>query len=75
MASFKLTDGTVEAIEHEEAPLWGVQWHPEDPAADAQPLLVLLSHLRLRPDRERVETRHPFLSDAPLGDTTTKEIP
>ena len=68
-------DGTVEAIEHEEAPLWGVQWHPEDPAADAQPLLVLLSHLRPRPDRERVETRHPFLSDAPLGDTTTKEIP
>lgn len=39
-------DGTVEAVEHEDAPLWGVQWHPEDPAADAAPLLALLSHLR-----------------------------
>lgn len=23
-------DGTVEAIEHESAPVWAVQWHPED---------------------------------------------
>lgn len=39
-------DGTVEAVEHHDAPLWGVQWHPEDPAARAEPLLALLAHLR-----------------------------
>lgn len=38
-------DGTIEAIEHEDAPLHGVQWHPEDPQAEAGPLKALLAHL------------------------------
>lgn len=61
----RASDGTVEAVEHEDAPLWGVQWHPEDPAAEARPLLALLSHLRSRLDRERADAWHPIPSDAP----------
>ena len=31
-------DGTIEAIETIDAPVIGVQWHPEDPAADISQL-------------------------------------
>lgn len=35
-------DGTVEAIEHESAPLWAVQWHAEDSGARGTALRDLL---------------------------------
>lgn len=35
-------DGTVEAVEHESAPLWAVQWHPEDSGARGTALRDLL---------------------------------
>lgn len=35
-------DGTVEALEHETAPLWAVQWHPEDAGASGSGLRDLL---------------------------------
>src|SRR5690606_32278417 len=38
-------DGVVEAIEHETAPLFAVQWHPEDPQIDAAQVTVLLTLL------------------------------
>lgn len=40
-------DGHVEAIEHEEAPVLAVQWHPEDPGAPAGQLAALLGGLRV----------------------------
>jgi putative glutamine amidotransferase len=39
-------DGTVEGVEHPAAPVLGVQWHPEDPAADPAGLRALLGLLR-----------------------------
>lgn len=36
-------DGTVEAVEHVTAPLWAVQWHPEDVGADGSALRDLLA--------------------------------
>ncbi|MBF4461148.1 MULTISPECIES: gamma-glutamyl-gamma-aminobutyrate hydrolase family protein [unclassified Rathayibacter] len=39
-------DGTVEAVEHEEAPLWCVQWHPEDVASRGTVLSDLLAAAR-----------------------------
>lgn len=41
-------DGHVEAIEHTEAPVLAVQWHPEDVAAPAGQLSALLGTLRTR---------------------------
>lgn len=41
----RATDGHVEAIEHESAPVLGVQWHPEDPGAPEGQLGALLSSL------------------------------
>ncbi|PPF26811.1 hypothetical protein C5C18_01915 [Rathayibacter tritici] len=35
-------DGTVEALEHESAPLWCVQWHPEDAGSRGTVLTDLL---------------------------------
>mgnify|MGYP001019571782 CR=1 FL=1 len=51
-------DGTIEAIETIDAPVIGVQWHPEDPAADISQLLALLGHLDARraPRLERAST-------------------
>ncbi|RDV44164.1 gamma-glutamyl-gamma-aminobutyrate hydrolase family protein [Leifsonia sp. ku-ls] len=42
-------DGHVEAIEHADAPVLAVQWHPEDVAAPAGQLEALLSALRPAP--------------------------
>ncbi|MFZ7088574.1 gamma-glutamyl-gamma-aminobutyrate hydrolase family protein [Curtobacterium sp. RRHDQ10] len=39
-------DGTVEAVEHQDAPLWAVQWHPEDPGAAGDVLERLLAAAR-----------------------------
>jgi putative glutamine amidotransferase len=39
-------DGTVEAVEHREAPLWCVQWHPEDSRAQGDVLTGLLEAAR-----------------------------
>ncbi len=51
-------DGTIEAIESIDAPIIGVQWHPEDPAADISQLHALLGHLDARraPRLERAST-------------------
>jgi putative glutamine amidotransferase len=35
-------DGTIEAVEHVSAPLWCVQWHPEDPGSKGDVLPDLL---------------------------------
>ena len=35
-------DGTIEAVEHEEAPVWCVQWHPEDAGSRGSVLTDLL---------------------------------
>jgi putative glutamine amidotransferase len=39
-------DGLVEALEHESAPITGVQWHPEAPDAPADQLPLLLASLQ-----------------------------
>jgi putative glutamine amidotransferase len=36
-------DGTIEAVEHEEAPVWCVQWHPEDAGSRGTVLTDLLA--------------------------------
>jgi putative glutamine amidotransferase len=41
----RTADGGVEAVEHETAPITGVQWHPEDRGADRRQLPLLLSLL------------------------------
>jgi putative glutamine amidotransferase len=41
-------DGLIEALEHESAPIIGVQWHPEAPAAAAHHLPLLLEALGRR---------------------------
>ncbi len=38
-------DGVIEAIEHASAWMVGVQWHPEDPLADAQDLAAIATAL------------------------------
>lgn len=42
-------DGTVEAIEHGDAPVWCVQWHPEDAGSSGTVLtdLLALAHRRI----------------------------
>jgi len=39
-------DGLIEALEHQSAPITGVQWHPEAPDAPADQLSLLLASLR-----------------------------
>ncbi len=43
VAAATASDGLVEAIEHAEAPIVGVQWHPEDPGAPRGQLAALLA--------------------------------
>jgi putative glutamine amidotransferase len=38
-------DGVIEAIEHDTAPIFGVQWHPEDPGAVVGQLETLIGQL------------------------------
>lgn len=38
-------DGVIEALEHNSAPIVGVQWHPEDPGAVSGQLEALISQL------------------------------
>lgn len=52
-------DGHIEAIEHESAPVVGVQWHPEDPGAPAGQLSALLGVLT--PARAFTARRVPAL--------------
>lgn len=39
-------DGIIEAYEHENAPIFAVQWHPEDPNTNREQLAILLDKLR-----------------------------
>lgn len=48
IVSARSHDGHVEAIEHRDAPLLAVQWHPEDVAAPAGQLAALLAALTAR---------------------------
>jgi putative glutamine amidotransferase len=55
----RAADGVIEAIEHATAWVLGVQWHPEDPRADAQDLAALAQALvehatHYEADREEV---------------------
>ena len=45
VAAAHAPDGLIEALEHESAPITGVQWHPEAPAAPAHQLSLLLAGL------------------------------
>ncbi|WP_423919642.1 gamma-glutamyl-gamma-aminobutyrate hydrolase family protein [Frigoribacterium sp. 2-23] len=47
----RASDGTVEAVEHESAPLWAVQWHPEDSGSTGTVLRDLLTAARERAPR------------------------
>lgn len=44
----RAADGTVEAIEHIDAPVAGVQWHPEHPAVAREQLAPLVRRLLVR---------------------------
>jgi putative glutamine amidotransferase len=44
-------DGVVEAVLHEDAPLTGVQWHPEHPDVAVDQLTSLLERMRGQLDR------------------------
>lgn len=44
-AAARASDGLIEAVEHESAPIVGVQWHPEDPFAPGGQLVSLLGLL------------------------------
>lgn len=41
----RASDGVIEAIAHEDAPVWGVQWHPEHPDTAATQLVGLLDRV------------------------------
>ena len=41
-------DGTIEAVEDPQAPIVGVQWHPEEPRSDGYSFELLLTMLRER---------------------------
>ncbi|WP_166867807.1 gamma-glutamyl-gamma-aminobutyrate hydrolase family protein [Salinibacterium sp. ZJ70] len=44
----RASDGTIEAVEHESAPVVGVQWHPEHPGVSGQQLVPLLREVMVR---------------------------
>ena len=46
VAAAHAPDGLIEALEHESAPITGVQWHPEAPDSPADQLGLLLAGLR-----------------------------
>ncbi|SEN70498.1 gamma-glutamyl-gamma-aminobutyrate hydrolase family protein [Cryobacterium luteum] len=45
VAAAHAPDGLIEALEHESAPITGVQWHPEAPDSPADQLALLLAGL------------------------------
>lgn len=51
------SDGVVEAVVHESAPITGVQWHPEHPATATQQLVPLLRRLERQAERVPARTR------------------
>lgn len=50
----RAVDGVIEAVEHRDAPITGVQWHPEDRKAPPGQLLRLLDGLAPTANPERV---------------------
>ena len=55
VAAAHAPDGLIEALEHETAPIIGVQWHPEAPDAPVDQLALLLAGLAAQHDaRARV---------------------
>ena len=48
-------DGLIEAVEHESAPITGVQWHPEAPDSPAGQLPLLLAALQSQLAEARVD--------------------
>ncbi|MDJ0378882.1 gamma-glutamyl-gamma-aminobutyrate hydrolase family protein [Cryobacterium sp. PH31-L1] len=50
VAAAHASDGLIEALEHETAPITGVQWHPEAPDAPADQLALLLASLAAQHD-------------------------
>ncbi|WP_104130162.1 gamma-glutamyl-gamma-aminobutyrate hydrolase family protein [Cryobacterium sp. N21] len=55
VAAAHAPDGLIEALEHETAPITGVQWHPEAPDAPVDQLALLLAGLAAQHDaRARV---------------------
>ncbi|TFD57176.1 glutamine amidotransferase [Cryobacterium suzukii] len=56
VAAAHAPDGLIEALEHDSAPIVGVQWHPEAPDSPADQLALLLAGLAAAHDsRTRVE--------------------
>ncbi|TFD90480.1 gamma-glutamyl-gamma-aminobutyrate hydrolase family protein [Cryobacterium serini] len=56
LAAAHAPDGLIEALEHESAPIVGVQWHPEAPDSPVDQLSLLLAGLTAQHDaRVRVE--------------------
>lgn len=47
-------DGCIEAVEHVTAPVWGVQWHPEDNAHEAPEQQALFDALVAAADSKRL---------------------
>ncbi|MDJ0339136.1 gamma-glutamyl-gamma-aminobutyrate hydrolase family protein [Cryobacterium sp. PH31-O1] len=50
VAAAHAPDGLIEALEHESAPITGVQWHPEAPESPADQLALLLAGLAAQHD-------------------------
>ncbi|TFB71362.1 glutamine amidotransferase [Cryobacterium glaciale] len=50
VAAAHAPDGLIEALEHESAPITGVQWHPEAPDSPADQLALLLAGLAAQHD-------------------------
>ena len=57
-------DGTVEALEHEEAPVWCVQWHPEDSGSRGTVLTDLLLAAREAVDAAARDAAREAAGDA-----------
>jgi putative glutamine amidotransferase len=59
----RASDGTVEAVEHDSAPVVGVQWHPEDRGAPAGQLDALLASLAVMVAAGRLAATTASLTD------------
>lgn len=54
LVSADASDGTIEAVETADGWVLGVQWHPEDPKADAQQLVTLMTEFAAQCANARV---------------------